>query len=271
MGPLGFLPSDPSVEYRLVLLESPDPVILFRQIPGLRKSGQCPVKVPEIRDLQGFRNILHYLSKGVKILPGCLDLGYGVVEGLSVPLHLGSAWFLRILFLSLSQRLTSPLRRRLLLPTSLRRGSWSRSTESKMRWSCSSFRRFRIRSAVVLDHFHCQSVGREFRYLEDLSFLVQVKHERINHSRFALRHQSDHPGDNIVDEDSLVYRSVSQECPKYGVSDRHRHPGRLFRIQDRNQEFQDLFGPEVIAVTYCVSVLGVHGFAELSDNILVGP
>ena len=134
----------------------------------------------------------------------------------------------------------------------------------------SPFRRFRIRSAVVLDHFHCQSVGSEFRYSEDLSLLVQVEHERANHGRFALRHQSDHPGDDIVDEESPVYRSVSQECLEYGVSNRHCYPGRLFRIQDQNQEFQDLFGPEVIAVTHCISILRVHGFAELPDNILIG-
>ena len=141
-----------------------------------------------------------------------------------------------------------------------------------MRWCWSSFRiLFQIQSIVVFDHLHGRGIGCQFRRPENLSLLVEMKHERTNHGRLALRHQSDHPGDYIVDEESPIHQPVSHQCSEHGVPHRHGYPGGLLRIQDRNQELQHLFGTEVLAVTNRVSVLGVYGFAELIDNVLVSP
>ena len=141
-----------------------------------------------------------------------------------------------------------------------------------MRWCRSPFRiRFWIWSTVVFDHLHGEGIGHQFPRPKNLSFLVEMEHERANHGWLALRHQPNHPGNHIVDEKSPIHRSVSHQRSKNSVLHCYCYPGGLFWIQDRNQELQHLFGTEVLAVTNRVSILGVHGFAELTDNVLVGP
>ena len=51
LGPVGFFLGDLSVEDSLILLKPLDPVVPICQVPRLRNSAQCPIKVSEIRDL----------------------------------------------------------------------------------------------------------------------------------------------------------------------------------------------------------------------------
>ena len=58
LGPVGFFPGNLGVEDSLILLEPSDSVVPIRQVPQIRESAQCPIKVPEIRNPQNFRHIL---------------------------------------------------------------------------------------------------------------------------------------------------------------------------------------------------------------------